>query len=88
MTHYGQTSKEVQEEYEKEEEPIEEGYMKTFPKRHSSILPHVKLGVTIPSSMGYMNTMDSIRMRIPHSSIHNKDWEKFESPLFLRKKRD
>jgi len=87
MSHYGQSSKEIQEEFEKEEEPIEEQYMRTFPKRHSSILPHVKLGVSIPSSMGGMD-MDSLRIKIPHSDVYNKEWRSFGSSLFGKKRKE
>jgi hypothetical protein len=87
MTNYGQTSKEIQEEFEKEEEPIEDQYMRTFPKRHSSILPHVKLGVDLPSSMGATN-MNSLRIKIPHSNVYNDEWRNFGSSLFGKKKRE
>jgi len=88
MPNYGQTSKDIQEEYEKEEEPFEQEYIKTFPKKHSSSLPRARLGVKIPNSMDYMNTVDTIRVGIPRSNIYNKEWTtNLETPLFGRRKK-
>ena len=85
MTTYGQTSKEIHDEYEKEEEPIEEEYIRTFPKKFSSSLPRVRLGVDLPNSMN--NNMDALRIKIPHSDIYNKGWKNFDSRLLGRRKR-
>jgi hypothetical protein len=88
MTNYGQTSKELEEEYEKEEEPFEQEYIRTFPKKHSSSLPRARLCVKIPNSMDYMGGFDSIRMTIPKSDIFNKEWRNFNTRLFGKKKRE
>jgi hypothetical protein len=89
MPNYGQTSKDIQDEYEKEEEPFEQEFVRTFPKKHSSSLPRARLGVKIPNSMDFMNSVDSIRVGIPHSNIYNKEWTtNLEAPLFGRKRRD
>ena len=87
MTNYGQTSKELEEEYEKEEEPTEKEYIKTFPKKFSSSLPRVRLSMKVPDSMEYMGGWDSIRMTVPKSDIYNKEWQNFETPLFGKKKK-
>lgn len=88
MTNYGQTSKDIQEEYEREEEPFEQEFVKTFPKKHSSSLPRARLGVKIPNSMDYMGGLDSIRMTIPKSDIFNKEWRNFNTRLFRKKKKE
>jgi hypothetical protein len=86
MTNYGQTSKELEEEYEKEEEPTEKEYIKTFPKKFSSSLPRVRLSMKVPDSMEYMGGWDSIRMTVPKSDIFNKEWRNFDTRLFKKKK--
>ena len=86
MTNYGQTSKELEEEYEKEEEPTEKEYIKTFPKKFSSSLPRVRLSMKVPDSMEYMGGWDSIRMTVPKSDIFNKDWRNFDTRLFKKRK--
>ncbi len=88
MPNYGHTSKDIQEEYEKEEEPFEQEYIRTFPKKHSSSLPRARLGVKIPDSMSYMNSIDSLSVKIPHSDIYNKEWRNFETPLFGKKRKE
>lgn len=87
MTDYNKTSKELEEEFEKEEEPTEKEYIKTFPKKFSSSLPRARLGVKIPDSMSYMNSIDSLSVKIPHSDIYNKEWKNFETPLFGKKRK-
>lgn len=87
MTNYGQTSKELEEEYEREEEPIEQDYIRTFPKKHSSLIPRVRTGVKLPNTMEYIGRFDSLKVNIPHSDIYNKDWQKFETPLFGKKRK-
>jgi len=86
MTNYGQTAKELEEEFEREEEPIEQEYIRTFPKSHSSLLPHMKLGVKLPSSMDCCN-IDSLRVKIPHSDIYNKEWRNFDTRLLGKKRK-
>lgn len=86
MPTYGQTSKELEEEFEKEEEPIERKYVKMFPKSHSSLLPRARLDVGLPNSMNYMGGLDSIRMTIPKSDIYNKEWRNFDTRLFKKRK--
>lgn len=86
MTDYGKTSKELEEEYEKEEEPTEKEYIKTFPKKFSSSLPRVRLSMKVPDSMEYMGGWDSIRMTVPKSDIFNKEWRNFDTRLFKKKK--
>jgi len=87
MTNYGQTSKELEEEYEKEEEPIEQEYVRTFPKRHSSLLPHMRLDVKLPSSMGCCD-INSLKVKIPHSDIYNKEWRNLDTRLFGKKRKE
>jgi hypothetical protein len=87
MTNYGQTSKELEEEFEREEEPVEQEYIKTFPKKFSSSLPRARLGVKVPDSMSYMNRIDSLKIDIPHSDIYNKEWRSFNTSLLVGKKR-
>lgn len=86
MTNYGQTSKELEEEYEKEEEPIEQEYVRTFPKSHSSLLPHMRLGVKIPSSMDY--NINSLKVKIPHSDVYNTEWRNFNTNLLGKKRKE
>ncbi len=88
MKNYEKSSKNIQEGFEKEEEPFEQEYIRTFPKKHSSSLPRARLGVKIPNSMDYMNTIDTISVGIPHSDIHNAEWTtNLTAPLFGRKKK-
>ena len=85
MSDYGKTSKELEEEFEREEEPIEREYVRTFPKSHSSLLPHMRLGVKLPSSMDY--NINSLKVKIPHSDIYNKEWQNFDSRLLGKKRK-
>lgn len=87
MTDYGKTSKELEEEYEREEEPIEREFVRTFPQKHSSSLPRARLGVKVPDSMYYMNRINSLKIKIPHSDIYNKEWENFNTGVFGKKKK-
>lgn len=85
MADYGKTSKELEEEFEKEEEPIEQEYIKTFPKKFSSSLPHARLGVKVPDSMNY--SIGSLKVKIPPSDIYNKEWQNFDSRLLGKKRK-
>lgn len=87
MTNYGQTSKELEEEFEREEEPIEQEYIRTFPKKHSSLIPRVRTDVKLPNTMDYMGRFDSLKVNIPHSDIYNKEWRNFNTSLLVGKKR-
>ena len=49
---------------------------------------HSFLGkMKIPDSMSYMNSIDSLSVKIPHSDIYNKEWKNFETPLFGKKRK-
>lgn len=85
MVDYGKTSKELEEEYEKEEEPIEKEYVRTFPKSHSSLLPHMRLGVKLPSSMDH--NINSLKVKIPKSDIYNVEWRNFNTNLLGKKRK-
>jgi hypothetical protein len=87
MTNYGQTSKELEEEFEREEEPIEQEYIRTFPKKHSSLIPRVRTDVKLPNTMDYMGRFDSLRVTIPYSDVYNKEWRNFDTRLFGKKKK-
>jgi hypothetical protein len=85
MANYGKTSKELEEEYENEEEPIEKEYIRTFPKSHSSILPHLRLDVKLPNTNGC--NIGSLKVKIPKSDIYNMEWRNFNTNLFGKKKK-
>ena len=85
MPDYGKTSKELEEEYEREEEPIEKEYVRTFPNSHSSLLPHMRLDVKLPSSVGY--DMNSLKVKIPKSDIYNMEWRNFNTNLLGKKRK-
>jgi hypothetical protein len=68
MTNYGQTSKELEEEYEREEEPIEKEY-KIFPKKHNSLLPNERFGVKLPNTNSNLNVM--LGVKLPRTDMHD-----------------
>lgn len=85
MSEYGKTSKELEEEFEKEEEPIEREYIRTFPKKHNSLLPHLRLDVKLPSTEG--NNINSLKFKIPKSDIYNMEWRNFNTNLLGKKRK-
>jgi hypothetical protein len=37
--------------------------------------------------MDYMGRFDSLRVRIPHSDVYNKEWRNFDTRLFGKKRK-
>lgn len=85
MTNYGQTSKELEEEFEKEEEPIEQEYIRTFPKKHSSLIPRVRTNVKIPNTNSNLNVI--LGVKLPRTDMHDTTPCVVTLPNSLLKKR-
>jgi hypothetical protein len=85
MPNYGQTSKEIEEEFEKEEDIVERKYVKTFPRAHSSDIPRARLDVDIPDSTP--RTMNILGVKLPHSNAYDTTPKIDYIPNTLKKKR-
>ena len=85
MTNYGQTSKELEEEYEKEEDVVETKYISTFPKKFSSMAPCEQLRVKVPNTNSKLNVI--LGVKLPHSDMHDTTPCVVNMPNSLKKKR-